>query len=72
MIITVGHTEATLPTIIQVGHAADSTHQACKTPTQQDKILWEGNQRKPYDKAEGCWTNRGTTTPETIDIKQYM
>ena len=29
-------------------------------------------QRNPHDKAKGCWTTRGTTTPETTDNKQYM
>ena len=29
-------------------------------------------QRKPHDKAEECWTTRGTTTPETTNRKQYM
>ena len=29
-------------------------------------------QRKPYDKTKGCWTTRGSTTPETTDSKQYM
>ena len=40
----------------------------------RDKTKHDGRepQRKPHDKAEGCWTTRGTTTPETIDSKQYM
>ena len=29
-------------------------------------------QRKPYDKAKGCCTTRGSTTPETTYRKQYM
>ena len=37
MIIILGHTEATFPKIIQVGHGTNSTHKACKNPTQQDK-----------------------------------
>ena len=32
------HMEETLPTITQVRHATNSTHQACTTPTQQDTI----------------------------------
>ena len=72
MIITVGHTEATLPTITQVGHAKNSAHQACITPTQQEKHDGREPQRKPYDKSKGCWTTRGSTTPETTDRKQYI
>ena len=29
-------------------------------------------QRKPHDKADGCWTTRVTIMPETTDSKQYM
>ena len=72
MIITVGHTEGTLPTIIKGGHATNSTHQACTEPTRQEKNDGREPQRKPHDKSEGCWTTRGNTTPETIDSKQYM
>ena len=41
---------------------------------QQKKTKHDGMepQSKPYDKAKGCWTTRGSTTPETIDSKQYM
>ena len=27
---------------------------------------------RAYDKAKGCWTTRGSTTPETTDRKEYM
>ena len=41
---------------------------------QRNKTKNDGRepQRKPYDKAKGCWTTRGSTTPETTDSKQYM
>ena len=41
---------------------------------QRNKTEHDGRepQRKSYDKAEGCWTARGSTTPETTDNKQYM
>ena len=29
-------------------------------------------QRKPHDKADGCWTTRVTIMPENTDSKQYM
>ena len=37
IIITVEHTESTLPMITQFRHATNRTHQACTTPTQQDR-----------------------------------
>ena len=41
---------------------------------QRNKTKHDGRepQRKPYDKAKGCWTTRGSTTPETTDSKKYM
>ena len=41
---------------------------------QRNKTEHDGRepQRKSYDKAKGCWTTRGSTTPETTDSKQYM
>ena len=29
-------------------------------------------QRQPHDQAEGCWTTRSTSTPETTTRQQYM
>ena len=45
-------------------------HEQC----QRNKTEHDGRepQSKPYDKAKGFWTNRGSTTPETTDSKQYM
>ena len=41
---------------------------------QRNKTKHDGQepQRKPYNKAKGFGTTRGTTTPETTDSKQYM
>ena len=41
---------------------------------QREKTKHDGRepQRKPHDKDKGCWTTRGTTTPETTNFKQYM
>ena len=41
---------------------------------QRNKTKHDGQepQRKPYDKAKGCWTTRGSTTLETTYSKQYM
>ena len=41
---------------------------------QRNKTEHDGQepQSKSYDKAKGCWTTRGSTTPETTDRKQYM
>ena len=41
---------------------------------QRNKIEHDGRepQTNPCDKAKGCWTTRGSTTPETTESKQYM
>ena len=41
---------------------------------QRDTTEHDGRktQRKPHDQAEGCWTTRGKSTPETKTCQQHV